>query len=92
MFFTGNKSIFRQLFVWLHIEKMKKGSRSGNVAGLKYRGQGMHDKKHNNQVSPDLRELQAVVIDKNTTIYIAQDADPEEARLRYLNRYKPVRH
>lgn len=52
----------------------------------------MHDKKHNNQVSPDLRELQAVVIDKNTTIYIAQDADPEEARLRYLNRYKPVRH
>ena len=36
--------------------------------------------------SPDLTKMQAVVIDFRTIIYIAQGADPEEARSRYLSR------
>lgn len=36
--------------------------------------------------SPDLNKMQAVIIDKKTTIYIAKNADPDEARKRYLNR------
>jgi hypothetical protein len=36
--------------------------------------------------SPDLSKLKAVIIDHRTTIYIAQDADIEEARARYLLR------
>jgi hypothetical protein len=37
--------------------------------------------------SPDLSKLKAVIIDHRTTIYIAQDADIEEARDKYLSRY-----
>ncbi|HUV01399.1 MAG TPA: hypothetical protein VMW32_10585 [Bacteroidales bacterium] len=33
--------------------------------------------------SPDLSKLQVVVIDHRTKLYIALDADPEEARNRY---------
>jgi hypothetical protein len=36
--------------------------------------------------SPDLSKMQEVVIDGRTRIYIAPDADPEEARKRYLAR------
>ncbi len=36
--------------------------------------------------SPDTTKLQTVVIDLKTKIYIAQDADPEEARKRYHDR------
>lgn len=36
--------------------------------------------------SPDLNKMQVVVIDHRTKIYIALDADPEEARIRYLSR------
>jgi hypothetical protein len=46
----------------------------------------MNDKKGSNYDSPNVSKLQAVEIDKNTTIYIALDADPEEARSRYLFR------
>ncbi len=46
----------------------------------------MSEKKSSNIESPNLNKLQAVVIDSKTTIYIAQDADAEEARLRYLSR------
>ncbi len=42
--------------------------------------------------SPDLNKMQAVVIDHRTKIYIALDADPEEARNRYLLRKTPGRH
>jgi hypothetical protein len=47
----------------------------------------MHDKKqdHNHQ-SPDLSKLKAVKIDKNTTIYIAPEEDPEEAKQRFVSR------
>jgi hypothetical protein len=37
--------------------------------------------------SPDLSKLVAVIIDHRTTIYIAQGADVEEARDRYMARY-----
>ncbi len=37
--------------------------------------------------SPDLSKLIAVVIDHRTTIYIAQGADIEKARDKYLSRY-----
>lgn len=46
----------------------------------------MLDKKQNTFKSPDLSKLQEVVIDLRTKIYIAHDADPEEAKSRYLAR------
>jgi hypothetical protein len=46
----------------------------------------MYEKKPSFNKSPDLANLQAVVIDHRTTIYIAQGIDPEEAKLRYLSR------
>lgn len=46
----------------------------------------MFEKKQGSIKSPDLRDLQVVVIDSRTKIYIALDADPEEARTRYLSR------
>ena len=47
----------------------------------------MVDKKQNNFKTPDLAKLQVVVIDARTKIYIALDADPEEAKVRYLSRF-----
>ncbi len=47
----------------------------------------MFDRKQNTFKSPDLNKLQEVVIDFRTRIYIAVDADPEEARNRYLSRF-----
>ena len=44
------------------------------------------NKKHANFKSPDINKMQVVVIDSRTNIYIALDADPEEARSRYLTR------
>jgi hypothetical protein len=41
--------------------------------------------------SPDLNKLQVVVIDHRTKIYIALDADPEEARSKYFARRAPVK-
>ena len=46
----------------------------------------MFEKKQNNFKTPDLRELQEVVIDARTKIYIAVGADPEEAKSRYNSR------
>jgi len=46
----------------------------------------LHEKKQVVFKSPDLNKLQAVVIDHRTKIYIALDADPEEARDRYFSR------
>jgi hypothetical protein len=46
----------------------------------------MNDKKQNHFISPDVNKLQAIVIDHNTIIYVAIDADPEEAKKRYLSR------
>jgi hypothetical protein len=37
--------------------------------------------------SPDLSKLKAVIIDHRTTIYIAREADIEEAREKYFSRY-----
>jgi hypothetical protein len=44
--------------------------------------------KKNTQIvkSPDLSRLKEVVIDHRTKIYIAPDADIEEAKSRYLSR------
>jgi len=49
----------------------------------------MSEKKSNNFESPNISKLQAVVIDHKTTIYIANGANPEEARKRYLSRMNP---
>jgi hypothetical protein len=46
----------------------------------------MFEKKPNIIKSPDLSKLREVVIDHRTKIYIAPDADIEEARTRYLFR------
>jgi hypothetical protein len=46
----------------------------------------MPEKKMNILKSPDLSRLREVIIDKRTKIYIAQDADVEEAKTRYLFR------
>ncbi len=46
----------------------------------------IYDKKQAVIKSPDLNKLQEVVIDHRTRIYIARDADPEEARNRYFSR------
>jgi hypothetical protein len=46
----------------------------------------MNARKPNNFVSPDLMNLQAVIIDHNTTIYIAKGADPVVAKNRYIER------
>jgi hypothetical protein len=46
----------------------------------------MQEKKHKVFESPDLAKLQEVVIDHRTKIYIDLDADPEEAKERYLSR------
>lgn len=47
----------------------------------------MSDKKPNIIKSPDLGKLQEVTIDHRTRIYISPDADPEEARRKYMERY-----
>lgn len=46
----------------------------------------MSEKRSNNYESPNVSKLQAVVIDIKTTIYIPLDADPEEAKQRYMAR------
>ncbi len=46
----------------------------------------MYDKKQVVFKSPDLSKLQAVIIDRNTVIYIAPGDNPEEARTRYFAR------
>jgi hypothetical protein len=46
----------------------------------------MYEKKQAVFHSPDLSKLQVVVIDSRTRIYIALDADPEEAKIRYISR------
>jgi len=46
----------------------------------------MFEKKQVVFKSPDMSKLQEVVIDVKTKIYIALDADPEEARKRYRER------
>ena len=46
----------------------------------------MNDKKQIVFKSPDLTKLQEVIIDMKTIIYIALDADPVEAKTRYLSR------
>ena len=47
----------------------------------------MNGKKQNNYMSPDIGKLQEVVIDFRTKIYIALDADPKEAKKRFLLRH-----
>lgn len=49
----------------------------------------IYDKKQVVHKSPDLNTLQEVVIDHRTRIYIARNADPEEARNRYFSRRAP---
>lgn len=44
------------------------------------------DKKQTTFNSPDLSKMQEVIIDVRTRIYIDPDADPDEARTRYLAR------
>ena len=46
----------------------------------------MYNKKNSTFKSPDLKKLQAVVIDFKTTIFIAIGADPGIAKKRYFAR------
>jgi len=46
----------------------------------------MYEKKQEIFKSPDLSKLQEVRIDFKTSLYIALDADPNEARSRYFAR------
>ena len=46
----------------------------------------MYEKRAETIKSPDLSKLKEVIIDHRTKIYIAPDADIEEARFRYFNR------
>ena len=46
----------------------------------------MQDKKQPTFKTPDITKMQEVVINHRTKIYIAVDADPEEARSRYWAR------
>jgi len=56
-------------------------SKSDNTSSIKI----MLEKKPIVYKSPDLSKLKEVVIDHRTRIYIAPDADVEEARSRYLS-------
>lgn len=51
----------------------------------------MFDKTQNKFKSPNLKEMQAVVIDERTIIYIKKDEDAAKARSRYLERRKAAR-
>ena len=46
----------------------------------------MFEKKQTVFKSPDLSKLKEVVIDHRTKIYVALDADVEEAKSRYISR------
>ena len=56
-------------------------SKSDNTSSIKI----MLEKKPIVYKSPDLSKLKEVVIDHRTRIYIALNADVEEARSRYLS-------
>lgn len=51
----------------------------------------MQEKKQQIFKSPDLSKLKEVIIDHRTKIYIAPDADVEEAKNRYLFRISEKR-
>jgi hypothetical protein len=46
----------------------------------------MSDKPINHFKTPDLSKLKEVVIDERTKIYVPIDADPDEAKSRFLSR------
>lgn len=46
----------------------------------------IHEKKQNNFKTPDITKMQEVIINDRTRIYISMNADPEEARRKYLAR------
>lgn len=46
----------------------------------------MYEKKQVNFKSPNMNNLQEVIIDNRTRIYIQAGTDPEMARKRYLDR------
>jgi hypothetical protein len=46
----------------------------------------MFEKKQAIFKSPDMSKLQEVIIDMKTKIYIALDADPKQAKKRYMER------
>jgi hypothetical protein len=51
----------------------------------------MIEKKPNIFKSPDLKQMQEVVIDLRTRIYIGMDEDPKKARVRYLSRFASMK-
>jgi hypothetical protein len=51
----------------------------------------MIEKKLNTFKSPDLRQMQEVIIDLRTRIYIPIDEDPKKARVRYLSRFASMK-
>ena len=51
----------------------------------------MNDKTQNKFKSPNLKEMQAVIIDHKTVIYIKKGEDAAKAKLRYLERRKATK-
>jgi hypothetical protein len=47
----------------------------------------MIEKKPNTYKSPDLKQMQEIVIDLRTKIYIALGEDTKKAKSRYLSRF-----
>jgi hypothetical protein len=60
-------------------------NQSGNTDKFDYLCR-MQEKKTITFKTPDITKMQEVVINHRTKIYIAVDADPEEARSRYWAR------
>jgi hypothetical protein len=46
----------------------------------------MQEKRQNSFKTPDISKMQEVIINDRTRIYISMDADPEEAKMKYLAR------
>ncbi len=51
----------------------------------------MNEKKLITPKSPDLKQMQEVVIDLRTRIYIPAGEDPRKAKIRYLDRFNTMK-
>ena len=67
----------------LTLEKMEKEGAVRNEELKELRNKALEVSE---KYSPDLNELQRVVIDRNTTIYVKRGTDPDEARKRFIEK------
>jgi hypothetical protein len=64
---------------------------SCNLYNINERNNSMIEKKPPVFKSPDLKDMQEVVIDYRTKIYIGMDEDPKKAKIRYLEKFASMR-